>query len=114
MKKVILLASLVMSASVFASTNTMTSHTSVYTDAYTSKQQAYDAAFNLMDEMKAMNSAELKTALPIYENNVITPSVKIEDMSVSIDEFARSPGNIEYKAVLDVGYQYKFRESGNS
>ncbi|MGD8115306.1 DUF3316 domain-containing protein [Vibrio sp. TRT 29B02] len=111
MKRMILLASIVMSASVFASTNTVTSNTSVTTDAYASKQQAYDAAFNLVDEMKSMNSAELKIALPITESNVITPSVKLSDMTVSVDEFARSPGNIEYKAVLDIDYQYQYRES---
>lgn len=111
MKKVILLASIVMSASVFASTNTMTSTTSLTTEAYPNKQLAYDAAFNLMDEMNSMTSAELKIALPITENNVITPSVKLSDMKVSVHEFARTPGNIEYTAVLDVDYQYQYREN---
>jgi hypothetical protein len=114
MKKVVILASLLMSASVLASTNTETSNTSFTTDAYATKQQAYDAAFDLMDEMKAMNNAELKTALPIHESNVVYPSVKIEEMTVHVEEFANNKGNIQYKAVLDVDYQYKYRESGNS
>jgi len=114
MKKVILLASLVMSASVFASTNATSSNTSYTTDAYSTKQQAYDAAFDLMDEMKAMNPAQLKNKLHISQNNVVYPSVKLNDMTVQIEEFASAPGSIQYKAVLDVDYQYKYRESGNS
>lgn len=114
MKKVVILASLLMSASVLASTNTETSNTSFTTDACATKQQAYDAAFDLMDEMKAMNNAELKTALPIHENNVVYPSVKLNEMTVHVEEFANSKGNIQYKAVLDVDYQYKYRESSNS
>ncbi|MDC5705029.1 DUF3316 domain-containing protein [Vibrio europaeus] len=114
MKKVILLASLVMSASVFASTSATTSNTSFTTDAYSTKQQAYDAAFDLMDEMKTLNPAQLKTKLHIPQNNVVYPSVKLNDMTVQIEEFASAPGNIQYKAILDVDYQYKYRESGNS
>jgi archaellum component FlaG (FlaF/FlaG flagellin family) len=113
MKKIIFLASLIMSASVFATTNSVTSHTSLATDAYTNKQQAYDAAFDLVDELKAMNSTQLETTLPISENNVITPSIKLNDITVSIDQFARSPNDIQYQATLDIDYQYKFRESGN-
>ncbi|MFM2587055.1 DUF3316 domain-containing protein [Vibrio sp. TBV020] len=114
MKKVVLLASMIMSASVFASTNTETSNTSFITDAYSTKQQAYDAAFDLMDEMKAMSNAELKTALPISENNIVYPSLKIDEMTVQVEEFANNQGDIQYKAVLDIDYQYKYRESGNS
>lgn len=114
MKRVILLASLVMSASVFASTNTVSSHTTMSTDAYSSKQQAYDAAFDLMDEMKAMDSAELKTKLPISQNNIVYPSLQVKDVSVEVKELAKGRGDIEYKAVLDVNYQYQYRESGNS
>ncbi|MDC5804890.1 DUF3316 domain-containing protein [Vibrio europaeus] len=114
MKKVILLASLVMSASVFASTSATTSNTSFTTDAYSTKQQAYDAAFDLMDEMKTLSPAQLKTKLHISQNNVVYPSVKLNDMTVQIEEFASAPGNIQYKAILDVDYQYKYRESGNS
>ncbi|MDC5811804.1 DUF3316 domain-containing protein [Vibrio europaeus] len=114
MKKVILLASLVMSASVFASTSATTSNTSFTTGAYSTKQQAYDAAFDLMDEMKTLNPAQLKTKLHISQNNVVYPSVKLNDMTVQIEEFASAPGNIQYKAILDVDYQYKYRESGNS
>ncbi|EEX93858.1 acyl-CoA synthetase [Vibrio orientalis CIP 102891 = ATCC 33934] len=114
MKKVVILASLLMSASVFASTNTETSNTSFTTDAYATKQQAYDAAFDLMDEMKAMNSTELQTALPIHENSVVYPSVKLDEMTVHVKEFANNKGDIQYKAVLNVDYQYKYRESGKS
>ncbi|KLN63521.1 MULTISPECIES: DUF3316 domain-containing protein [Vibrio] len=114
MKKVILLASLVMSASVFASTDTASSSTSFTTDTYSTKQQAYDAAFDLMDEMKTMNPAQLKNKLHISQTNVVYPSVKLNDMTVQIEELASTPGNIQYQAVLDVDYQYKYRESGNS
>ncbi|WP_038176759.1 DUF3316 domain-containing protein [Vibrio pacinii] len=111
MKKLILFATLVISASVFAANQTVISHSTLTTDAYATKQQAYDAAFDLMDEMKAMDSAKLKIVLPIHENNVISPSVKVNDMLVQVEEYAKAPGQFEYKAKLGVDYQYTYRES---
>lgn len=109
MKKLILLATLIISASVFAADQTVISHTTLTTDSYATKQQAYDAGFDLMDQMKAMGSAKLKTVLPIHENNVISPSVKVKDMLVQVEEYAKAPGQLEYKAKLGVDYQYTYR-----
>lgn len=114
MKKIILLASIVMSTSVFAATSTMQSDRTFSTDGYATKQLAYQAGFDLMDEFKQMSQTELKNKLVSSNDNVINQSLKVTDMTVAIEEFGNSEGNIEYKAVLDVDYQYKHRESNHS
>ena len=77
MKKVVILASLLMSASVLASTNTETSNTSFTTDAYATKQQAYDAAFNLMDEMK-VDVEQVGSAVGVGGDDMTVPDLFAE------------------------------------
>lgn len=114
MKKLILFATLVISASVFAANQTVISHTTLTTKAYPTRQLAHDAAYGIVDEMKAMDSAKLNLVLPISESNVAYPSVKINDMTVQVEEFSRIPSKQEYKANIEVEYQYTYREGNNN
>lgn len=114
MKKIILLASVIMSTSVFAATSTLQSDRTFSTDGYATKQQAYQAGFELMDEFKQMSQTELKNKLALGPDNVINQSLIVTDMNVAVEEFGNRQGKIEYKAILDVDYQYQHRESNHS
>lgn len=114
MKKLILLSTLILSSSVLASTQTTQSHRSLATGEYQSKQMAYEAGFKLMEEVRAMDASELKRTLPIHQSNVLLPSIKVEDMTVTVEEFASERGQVAYKALVNVDYEYQYRESNNS
>ncbi|MCW8333303.1 DUF3316 domain-containing protein [Vibrio paucivorans] len=112
MKKAILLASaLVISSTAFAGVNSKSSETTVKTDAFATQEQAYNAGYDLMDEYKAMPSHQLRAKLPINENSVKTSSVEVTDGKVTVEEFSPARGEIQYRAVVEVDYQYKYRES---
>tara|TARA_Y100001956_G_scaffold56230_2_gene55251 strand:+ start:1367 stop:1711 length:345 start_codon:yes stop_codon:yes gene_type:complete len=114
MKKIILLASLVMSTSVFAATNTVQSDRTFSTDNYATKEQAYQAGFDLMNDFKQMSQNELENKLVTGSNDAIYNSIKLNDMNVAIKEFGNANGQIEYKAVVDVDFQYKHRDNNHS
>lgn len=115
MKKVIVLTTaLMVSSTAFAAINTQSSETTVKTDAFATQEQAYNAGYDLMDEFKAMPTNQLMQELPIHENNVQRPSVKVTETKVTIEEFAKERGKVQYRAVVEVDYQYKYRESRNS
>ncbi|KHT51580.1 DUF3316 domain-containing protein [Vibrio sinaloensis] len=114
MKKIILLASLVLSTSVFAATSTVQSERTFTTDSYASKEQAYQAGFGLVEEFKQMSQNELENKLVTGPNDAIYQSIIVNDMNVAVKEFGTIDGKIEYKAVVDIDYQYKHRESNHS
>ncbi|WP_295895464.1 DUF3316 domain-containing protein [uncultured Vibrio sp.] len=115
MKKVILLATALMASSaVFATVNTRNSETTIKTEAFDTQEQAYNAGHDLMDEFKAMRNNELIKELPIHENNVQHPSVKVVDSNVKVEAFSKQRGVVQYRAIVEVDYQYKYRESRNS
>ncbi|WP_159650517.1 DUF3316 domain-containing protein [Vibrio atypicus] len=110
MKKIILLASLVMSTSVFAAIQTTMSNRTFETESYATKQQAYEAGMTLMEEFKTMPQEELKYKLVTGNQNVINPSIEVTDMNVVVGEYGNSQGQLQYKAIVDVDYQYKYRD----
>lgn len=114
MKKIIVLASLLMSASVFASTSTIQADRTFSTDNYATKEQAYQAGFDLVNDFKQMPQNELKYKLITGSRNVIHNSLEVNDANVSVEEVGNANGQIQYHAVVDVDYQYKYRESNHS
>ncbi|MGF1718679.1 DUF3316 domain-containing protein [Vibrio kyushuensis] len=113
-KEILLIATLMVSSTSFAAVNTQASEAKFKTDAFETQEQAYYAGYDLMDEFKAMPTNQLMQELPIYENNVQRPTVKVTNTKVTIEEFSEERGKIQYRAVVEVDYQYKYRESRNS
>lgn len=101
MKKFITAALItVISSTAFA--GTMSSHSTIKTEGYQDKAQAYEAGYNLADTLSEKSSHQLG-----YELNVVDGSnVSLTDVEFSVEEFAKARGEIEYRAVLDVEYSY--------
>ncbi|MGF1753836.1 DUF3316 domain-containing protein [Vibrio makurazakiensis] len=115
MKKVIILAStLVLSSTAFAATSTQTAGTEMKSTGYSSQEAAFEAGYDMMDELNTKSSFELSKALPASGHTAQVQTFEIEGMEVTVEKFAVERGEIQYRAVLDVNYQYKFTESGNS
>ncbi|MCK6264534.1 DUF3316 domain-containing protein [Vibrio sp. ZSDE26] len=115
MKNAILFTiAMMVSSTTFAGVNTRTSEASLKTGAYATPEQAYSAGYDLMDQFNEMPTNQLLKELPINENNVQYPSVKVTGSKVTVEEFSKKRGEIQYRAVVEVDYQYKYRESRNS
>lgn len=107
MKKLLALVatSLVLSTSVFASA-TSTGNTEIRTDGYSTKAQAYEAGFDVAEDLKTASPAELTFKLP--QHDVSNPS--INSVEVSLEEFSAARGDISYRAVVDVDYTYSHHD----
>ncbi|EGQ7756488.1 DUF3316 domain-containing protein [Vibrio vulnificus] len=115
MKKTILLATtLMLSSTAFASVETQIGETSLHTDTFASKQAAYDAGLMKAQELRAMTPTELTHELSVFSQRPVYDSLKISDIEVKVEEFAKESGKVAYRAIVDVDYQYQYRESSNS
>ncbi|MBY8086213.1 DUF3316 domain-containing protein [Vibrio fluvialis] len=113
-KALVILTTMTLSAGAFASMGTTQQETTLTTDAYASKQQAYDAGFAKVNELKKMPSNELANELNVFDTKLVQNSMKVKDAEVKIEPFAKPDGQVQYRAVVDVDYQYTVRESKNS
>ena len=107
-----LLATLLISSSVFASSQVVHSDKNFSTDAFTDKAQAYEAGFTYLDSLKTLSDAELRQKLIVISQ---TPArnIKIDGSKVSIQEFAQTRGQIAYRAVVDVDYHFTTLKTDN-
>ena len=113
MKKLTILATaLLISSSVFASSQVVHSDKNFSTDSFTDKSQAYDAGFNYLDNLKTLSDAELRQKLIVISQ---TPAhdIKIDNSQVSIEEFAQNRGEVAYRAVVNVNYHFTTLRSDN-
>ncbi|ELV8684120.1 DUF3316 domain-containing protein [Vibrio fluvialis] len=113
-KALVILTTMTLSAGAFASIGTTQQETTLTTDAYASKQQAYDAGFAKVSELKKMPSNELANELNVFDTKLVQNSMKVKDAEVKVEPFAKPDGQVQYRAVVDVDYQYTVRESKNS
>lgn len=112
MKKLIVLtAVLTLSSTAFAATVTSRADSKIKTQGYETQQQAFDAGFKVMDEINSMSSRELNNKLNVLESQLLTNSLKVTSVEVTTQAFANNSHKIEYRAIVDVDYQYKHRES---
>ncbi len=112
MKKIIIFATaLVASATVFAGTYTSISNTSLKTEAFATQEQAYNAGFDLVDQLRQMKPNELAKKLPVFEPSLKSQSVKLKDLEVHVEPFSKVRGQVEYRAIIDVNYQYQYSEN---
>lgn len=112
MKKLIILATaLTLSSTAFAATVTSHADTKIKTQGYETQQQAFDAGFKIMDELNSMSAPELNNTLRVMEGQLLTSSTEVKKVEVTTQAFASNSNKIEYRAIVDVDYQYKHRES---
>jgi len=113
MKKLTTLAAtLLISTSVFANTQVMQSDKSFATDSFTDKSEAYQAGFDYLDSLKTLSDAQLKHKLLVSTRSPVT-DISIEKSKVSVEEFAQNRGEIAYRAIIDVDYNYTTINSDN-
>jgi len=111
MKKMLITAAgLLLTTSAFASTITVDSNATFKTDAYSSQAEAYQAGFELADSFKAMDQGELKFQLPVQSYSRVS-NVSVNDSEITIQEFATNSGNVEYHAIVDLGYQFDSKDN---
>ena len=112
MKKVtVLAATMLLSSTVFASNQLNSSATSITTEGYATQEQALNAGYTLMDEINEMSSSQLTNKLPISATTVIYDSVKVKDVELHIEAFSKKRGEVQYRAIVDVDYQYESKDS---
>ncbi|AQM21083.1 MULTISPECIES: DUF3316 domain-containing protein [Vibrio] len=112
MKKIMIFAAVfAMSATAFAGVYTSITETSLKTGAFTTQEQAYNAGFDLVDQLKQMQPDELAKKLPIFEPSLKSQSVKLKDLEVHVEPFSKVRDQVEYRAVIDVSYQYQYSEN---
>ncbi|MBO0213516.1 DUF3316 domain-containing protein [Vibrio sp. Vb2880] len=113
-KALVILTTMTLSAGAWASIGTTEHETTLTTHAYASEQQAYDAGFAKVDALKKMPSNELANALNVYDAKLVQNTLKVSDAEVKVESFAKQDGQVQYRAVVDVDYQYTVREGKNS
>ncbi|UGA55706.1 DUF3316 domain-containing protein [Vibrio sp. VB16] len=113
MKKLtVLAATLLMSATAFAGTQTVYSETNLSTAGFASKAAAYEAGFDYVDALETATNSELHFKLaPIGENSV--SNIQLDDAIVTIEEFSEARGEISYRAIVNVDYHFDARDNNN-
>ena len=104
----VITTSLLLSTASFAGTM-QENHTDLSTATYQSKAEAYDAGFKMIENLKTMSDKELAKTLRFHGNTWVS-DIKIKDTQVTVAEFATSPSEFNYKAIVNVDYNFKAEE----
>ncbi|RKF22179.1 DUF3316 domain-containing protein [Alginatibacterium sediminis] len=105
MKKLIVIAAtILLSGSALATT--VNASKAVLTQGYTSQAQAYEAGFDVIDQYQELSAVELSKALNMNMLGVDQYSFEYAGAEVKIEEFAQVRDELQYRAVVDVNYQY--------
>ena len=113
MKKLtVLAATVLMSATAFAGTQTVYSETNLSTAGFASKAAAYEAGFDYVDALHTASHSELRFKLAPIDESVVS-NIKLGDTVVSIEEFSEARGEISYRAIVNVDYQFDTRDNNN-
>lgn len=100
MKKLIVLATaLIVSSATYAANG----ERHVYTEGYQSKAQAYDAGFDVLEEYQSMTDYKLGSKLMISDASI----ANLTGGSVMVEEFATNRNVIQYRAIVELDYQYE-------
>ena len=112
MKKLIAitLSTLLLSTSVFASAVNVNKTTNFETKTYQTKASAYEAGFELVDNLSQMNANQLRQKLPTFSDQSVR-KIGIDNTKVTVTEFAMNRDQINYSAVVNVNYHYNAEES---
>ncbi|MDD9179718.1 MULTISPECIES: DUF3316 domain-containing protein [Aliivibrio] len=111
MKKLAIIAStLVMSSTVFAGIHTLTTNSTIKSEGYQSEAQALDAGYSIMDELNSESPYTLSQNIQTTNDYLLKNSTKIRDMEVEVEKYSRTRGEVEYRVIVDVDYEYKVRK----
>lgn len=113
MKKLIAFAAAtLLTSSVIAGTHTVYDHNNLHTGSFASKSEAYEAGFDIAEQVSGMSQSQLRSKLRFTDGNLVR-NIKVDNTKVTVEEFAESRGKISYRATVNVAYTYKARESNN-
>lgn len=113
MKKLaILAATVLMSATAFAGNQTSYNNASKVTEDFETKAEAYEAGFNYVDTLAGASYSELRFQLSPPPNKTIS-SISVDDTQVTVEEFAKSRGEIAYRAVVNIDYHFIAHNNSN-
>ncbi|KLN63415.1 DUF3316 domain-containing protein [Vibrio sp. VPAP30] len=87
-------------------------NTTLYTESTESKESAYEEAMSMLTELKASSSIELKQQLDVYAINLVHKSISLDEGTyITAQEYMNEEGELLYKRVLNIAYQYLQLES---
>lgn len=110
MKKLIMVASIaLMSGSVFAGSDI--GNTKLETESFQSKQQAYEAGYQLVDELNEMTNGALAHQLKLNGHSENIQEIELKNTEISVQEYAEKQGVIKYRASVNVNYEYDAKDS---
>jgi hypothetical protein len=114
MKKVITLAAvLLLSTSAMAATqykDVTTNQSAQYlTDAVSTQAEAEALATNFVTELDNKDSFELSQQLPTPHLRMDKRSMEVTDTELSFVTEEAADGSVNYRAVVDVDYNYSYR-----
>jgi hypothetical protein len=105
---------LLVSTTAFAgSIETIHRDTQMVTDNFSTKQEALNAGFAMYENLEMASNRQLRRQLPTFADSV-TGNISIDSAQVKVEEFAVSRNQTQFRAVVDVGYSYKARDSDNN
>ena len=115
MKKLMTIAvtTLLISSAAYAGTQTVYSDTHIVTGGFATETEALNAGHDVVDNITHLSSAQLRNKLPTFGDNMVR-GVTVDDTEITVEEFSKSRGEVQYRAVVDVEYHYKAHESNDS
>ncbi len=107
MKKLITVLALAF-ASLSASAGIQVSHGSqtIVKSGFSAKSEAYEAGLNLIEAYEGLTQNQLRYRLRWFDGH--TPrNIKIGKTEVQVKEYSESLGDIKYRAIVSLDYEYR-------
>lgn len=114
MKKLIAIAAttLLVSSTAIAGTQTVYRDTHIVTDGFATEAEALNAGHDIVEHVNHLSQAELRAELPTFADSMVR-GVEVDDAEITIEEFSKSRGEVQYRAVVEVEYHYRAHESNS-
>ncbi|USD43792.1 DUF3316 domain-containing protein [Vibrio sp. SCSIO 43135] len=86
----------------------------IHTESMTSKDAAYQQGLTILTQLQESSPKELKRELNVFTVGAASSQIQLKDGAyVTTQEFMNADGQVQYKGIVNVGYQYLER-TGNS
>lgn len=90
MKKLITLtAGLLIASSAFASVQTTYSDTKLFSDTYSTQEEAFNAGFDISDSLDAMSEHQLRGKLPTTASNTVR-NIAVDNTEIQVEAYSPS------------------------
>ncbi|WP_175561568.1 DUF3316 domain-containing protein [Vibrio aerogenes] len=109
----IIAASLIISTSAFASTQTYHDVTHKHVGDYQSQQEALQAGFSYINQLHHMSQSKLKMKLAATPESQVR-NIIIDKSDVALKTVAVAPEQVKYRATVEVSYHYKAHDNNNN